>query len=193
MCARVCDCERRKGCVCKRKNEWKIERREREGEKVLSLGAGRPMWLRLPLFVFPTQSDMTGAISTPSHSHSQGPLSANIPLLMIHRSVKGTMFAYGTASCTWHHYAASFCAQNISAIASFYSDSQNMEEIKMIFFLTFLGWYFSLCALYFSLIDVLSIMLPIMHVNVWLHLCSISCLQPVQREGLWELSDNIFS
>lgn len=75
----------------------------KERERVPSLGAGRPMWLGLPLFVFPTQSDMTGAISTPSHSHSQGPLSTNLPLLMIHSSVKGTMFAYGTASCTWHH------------------------------------------------------------------------------------------
>lgn len=72
----------------------------------MSLGAGRPIWLCLPLFVFPTQSDMTGAISTPSHS--QGPLSANFPLLMIHSSVKGTMFAYGTASCTWHHQSIFF-------------------------------------------------------------------------------------
>lgn len=49
----------------------------RDRERAASLGAGRPMWLGRPLFVFPTQSDMTGAISTPSHS--QGPLSANFP------------------------------------------------------------------------------------------------------------------
>lgn len=84
---------------------WEIETRGR----VVSLGAGRPMWLCLPLFVFPTQSDMSGAISTPSHSHSQGPRSANFPLLMIHSSVKGTMFAYGTASCTWHHWCICVC------------------------------------------------------------------------------------
>lgn len=79
-----------------------------KGKRVLSLGAERPMWLGLPLFVFPTQSDMTRAISTPSHSHSRGPLSANFPLLMIHSSVKGTMFAHGTASCTWHHQCIFF-------------------------------------------------------------------------------------
>lgn len=48
--------------------------------------------LGLPLFVFPTQPHLTRAIST--RSHLQGPLSANFPLLMIHSSEKGTMFAY---------------------------------------------------------------------------------------------------
>lgn len=49
-----------------------LSERLKGGEKIMSLGAGRPMWLGLPLFVFPTQPDMSRAIST--WSHSQGPL-----------------------------------------------------------------------------------------------------------------------
>lgn len=122
----------------------------KERERVPSLGAGRPMWLGLPLFVFPTQSDMTGAISTPSHSHSQGPLSTNLPLLMIHSSVKGTMFAYGTASCTWHHQNIFYmAAQNILVSPSFDSNSQSIKEVILLISVTFSGWWRSRDLLYF--------------------------------------------
>lgn len=68
---------------------------------MVSLGAGRPMWLGLPLFVFPTQPNMSRAIST--WSHSQGPLRLKIsPYLWFIAQKRAPCLC--TAGHTWHYH-----------------------------------------------------------------------------------------
>lgn len=144
------------------------------------------MWLGLPLFVFPTQSDMTGAISTPSHSHSQGPLPANFPLLMIHSSVKATMFAYGAASCTWHRQRIFFykvCSKYIgrSLLLRKLTKHRRTDRPDICDFLRMMETFnFSWDPLYFRVMNMLSIIWPIMFKFIALMVIFyICCLQPV--------------
>lgn len=122
----------------------------KERERVPSLGAGRPMWLGLPLFVFPTQSDMTGAISTPSHSHSQGPLSTTSPYLWFIAQWRAPCLLMVLPAA--HGITRTFfymAAQNILVSPSFDSNSQSIKEVILLISVTFSGWWRSRDLLYF--------------------------------------------
>lgn len=77
---------------------------------------------------------------TAKHDQSYILTTTNFPLLMIHSSVNGIMFPYGTASCNGITGAFIYfneAAQNMLLSPSFYS--QHIEEV--IIFVTFSGWH----------------------------------------------------
>lgn len=153
MCVCVCVRYFRVGLAVKRRDEWRTEGLREES---LSLGAGRPMWLSLALFVFPTQSASSGAI--PTHH--------------IHMQTSSAHDSCWRASCLLVEPPAAHdtSVQPVIRAAPNTWLAQTYRTSKpSCWYLTFLGQdvkFFMMC---FCILqsDMLSIILPIMHVNVY--------------------------